>query len=101
MAFNWFKKENEEAENKTAETKHYLSGKEVREIAKANQKEMRRLEKEKNRLIEITVDGQITEDEMKDFEKIQEQLFQISMAIDSLQLWVQKAIADGRIDKKD
>ncbi len=59
------------------------------------------LDKEKNRLIEITVDGQITEDEMKDFEKIQEQLSQISMAIDSLQLWVQKAMADGRIDKKE
>lgn len=59
------------------------------------------LDKEKNRLIEITVDGQITEDEMKDFEKIQEPLSQISMAIDSLQLWVQKAIADGRIDKKE
>ena len=59
------------------------------------------LEKAKNRLIEITVDGQITEDEMKDFEKIQEQLSQISMAIDSLQLWVQKAIADGRISKNN
>lgn len=59
------------------------------------------LEKEKNRLIEITVDGQISDDEIKDFEKIQEQLSQISMAIDSLQLWVQKAIAEGRIDKKD
>ncbi len=59
------------------------------------------LEKEKNRLIEITVDGQISDDEIKDFEKIQEQLSQISMAIDSLQLWVQKAIADGRIDMND
>ena len=29
--------------------KHYLSGKEVRAIAKANAKEMRRLEKAKNR----------------------------------------------------
>lgn len=55
------------------------------------------LEKEKNRLIEITVDGVISEAEMKDFEKIQEQLAQISLAIDSLELWVQKAIADGRI----
>ncbi len=36
-------------ENKTKSDKHYLSGKEVREIAKANSKEMRRLEKEKNR----------------------------------------------------
>ena len=55
------------------------------------------LEKEKNRLIEITVDGAITEDEMKDFEKIQTQLNQISLVIDSLQLWVQKAIVDGKI----
>ena len=36
------------AENKKTD-KHYLTGKEVREIAKANQKEMRRLEKEKLR----------------------------------------------------
>lgn len=28
---------------------HYLTGKEIREIAKANAKEMRRLEKAKNR----------------------------------------------------
>lgn len=57
------------------------------------------LEKEKNRLIEITVDGVISEDEMKDFEKIQKQLSQISMAIDSLGLWVQKAIMDGKISE--
>ena len=57
------------------------------------------LEKEKNRLIEITVDGEISDDEIHDFEKIQEQLSQISLAIDSLQLWVQKAIADGKIAK--
>lgn len=57
------------------------------------------LEKEKNRLIEITVDGVISDDEKKDFERIQDQLAQIAMAVDSLQLWVQKAIADGRIDE--
>ena len=46
------------------------------------------LEREKNRLIEITVDGEISEDEIQDFKKIQQQLAKISMAIDSLQLWV-------------
>lgn len=56
------------------------------------------LEKEKIRLIEITVDGIISDDEKEDFERIQDQLAQISMAVDSLQLWVQKAIADGKID---
>ena len=55
------------------------------------------LEKEKARLIEITVDGVISEDEIQDFVKIQEQLSEISLAIDTLQLWVQKAIADGKI----
>ena len=55
------------------------------------------LEKEKSRLIEITVDGIISEDEKEDFERIQNQLAQITMAVDSLQLWVQKAIVDGKI----
>ena len=55
------------------------------------------MEKEKNRLIEITVDGTISDDEMVDFKKIQKELTQISMAIDSLQLWVEKAIADGKM----
>ena len=56
------------------------------------------LEKEKTRLIEITVDGVISDDEKEDFERIQDQLAQISMAVDSLQLWVQKAVLDGKIN---
>ncbi len=51
MNLKFFKKKSEDnnaSENKTSD-KHYLTGKEVREIAKANAKEMRRLEKEKNR----------------------------------------------------
>ena len=56
------------------------------------------LEKEKNRLIEITVDGVISEDEKEDFERIQNQLAQIALAVDSLQLWVQKAVVDGKIN---
>lgn len=56
------------------------------------------LEKEKNRFIEITVDGVISDDEKEDFERIQNQLAQISLAVDSLQLWVQQAIADGKIN---
>ena len=55
------------------------------------------LEQEKNRLIEITVDGTISPDEMNDFERIEAQLSEISQAVDSLRIWVQQAIADGRI----
>ena len=57
------------------------------------------LNRDKDRLIEITVDGQISTDELDDFHKIQAQLGQISQAIDSLQLWVQKAIMDGTMSE--
>lgn len=58
------------------------------------------LAKAKDRLVEITVDGEITKDEYQDFATIQKQLFQISMTVDTLQLWFEKNIADGKIDKE-
>lgn len=58
------------------------------------------LESEKNRLIEITVDGKISDDELSDFRTIQKKLAQISDSVSSLQLWVDKAVADGRIPDK-
>lgn len=56
------------------------------------------LEKEKDRLIEITADGEITEEELADFAKIEEGVEQISMAADSLSLWNNNMIASGKID---
>lgn len=56
------------------------------------------LDKEKNRLIEIAVDGQLTPDEFEDFNRISTQLDNISMAVDSMKLWVQKTIAEGKIN---
>ncbi|MCI6830772.1 MAG: helix-turn-helix domain-containing protein [Clostridiales bacterium] len=56
------------------------------------------LAKEKDRLIEITVDGRITEDEVPDFLAIQKQLEQMSLIIDSLQLWIKQAVTNGEID---
>lgn len=76
-----------------------VKSKELSQITLEMLASLNSLEKEKNRLIEITVDGAISNDEMQDFKRIQDQLSQISMAIDSLQLWVQKAIVDGRIEK--
>lgn len=78
-----------------------VKSKELSQITLEMLASLNSLEKEKNRLIEITVDGAISEDEMQDFKRIQDQLSQISMAIDSLQLWVQKAIVDGRIEREE
>ena len=56
--------------------------------------------KEKERLIEITVDGEISEDEIKDVVAIKEELRKIATSVDGLQLWVDKTIAEGKIDKE-
>lgn len=56
------------------------------------------MESAKNRLIEITADGEITEDEYEDFAVIQAQLQKISSSVNSLKLWRDKMIADNKID---
>lgn len=76
-----------------------VSFKELSQITLEMLASLNSLEKEKNRLIEITVDGLISDDELEDFKKIQSQLSQISLAIDSLQLWVDKALVDGKISQ--
>lgn len=62
---------------------------------------LNKLAKEKDRLLEITVDGQITEDEMSDFAKIEGELDEMSMTIDSLKLWVSNSVAAGKLIKKE
>ena len=56
--------------------------------------------KEKERMVEIAVDGEITEDEIPDFLEIQTNLDKMSLAIDSLKLWIDNTIAAGKIDKE-
>ena len=48
------------------------------------------LEKDKERLIEISADGEVSADEEQDFGYIKSQLDKISLAVDSLQLWIDK-----------
>ncbi len=56
------------------------------------------LEKQKERLIEITVDGQVTQDELADFAKIQKMLNRISLSADAMRLWLEKNMASGSVD---
>ena len=55
------------------------------------------IDKHRDRLIEITADGKIGTDEMTDFQTIQEQLSKISLSVESLRLWVEDTIANGKI----
>lgn len=60
---------------------------------------MNTLRKEQDRFMEITVDGEISEDEIPDFLRIQDELKKMSLAIESLKLWVDNTVASGKIDK--
>ena len=56
------------------------------------------MQKKKDRLIELTVDGHISSDELADFVHIQEELEKISIAVETLQLWCEQMLDTGAID---
>lgn len=58
------------------------------------------MNQKKDRLIEITSDGQIASDEIEDFVRIQKELEKISVTVETLQLWVEKMLATGKIDNE-
>lgn len=50
------------------------------------------------RLIEITANGEIADDEIHDFVKIQNDLERISVTVETLQLWVEQMLVDKKIN---
>ena len=54
--------------------------------------------KKKERLIEITADGKIDNDEIDDFIYIQDELERIYITVETLQLWAERMLANGVID---
>ena len=58
------------------------------------------MNKKRERLIEITADGQIGDDEIEDFIYIQDELERISITVETLQLWSEKMLANGIIDEQ-
>lgn len=56
------------------------------------------MNRSKERLIEITADGVISDDELEDFIYIREELERISIAVETLQLWSERMLATGAIN---
>ena len=52
----------------------------------------------RERLIEITVNGKIDDAEIEDFISIQEELERISVTVETLQFWSERMLANGIID---
>lgn len=51
----------------------------------------------RDRLIEITADGKVTNEESEDFYKIQEILNKMAVSISEMQLWVESTKANGEL----
>jgi hypothetical protein len=54
----------------------------------------------RERLIEITVNGKIDDNEIADFIEIQEELERISLTVETLQLWSERMLANGIINEE-
>ncbi len=53
-----------------------------------------------NRLIQIAVDGKISDDEIKDFAYIQYKLEEVSLTSDILNLWIERTIQENGLNKE-
>ena len=54
----------------------------------------------KEKLISISADGDVDDDELEDFYNIQVELNQMAELIDTLKIWTNKMIYEGKIDEK-
>ena len=77
-----------------------IQAKELSQITLEMLATLNKLTRQKERLIEITVDGELSEDELPDFMKIKEELEKMALVIDSLNLWLDQTIMSGKIDKR-
>lgn len=77
-----------------------IQAKELSQITLEMLATLNKLTHQKERLIEITVDGELTEDELPDFMKIKDELSKMALVIDSLNLWLDQTIMSGKIDKQ-
>ena len=56
------------------------------------------MQRSRERLIEICADGEVSDDQVEDFVKIQEDLERISVTVEALQLWAERMLAEGKIN---
>lgn len=59
------------------------------------------MEQEKNRLIDISVDGRVNDFERQDFDHILGKLKAIDRAVRGMQVWIEHAVQTGKLDDPD
>ena len=75
--------------------------KELAQIAVETLNALNRMNRSKDRLLEIVEDGQVRSDEYEDFVEIKEILDRIALSVANLQLWVNEQIAAGNLNEPE
>ncbi|MBR3366904.1 MAG: helix-turn-helix domain-containing protein [Lachnospiraceae bacterium] len=56
------------------------------------------LRRQQERLVEIARNGTVEDEEVEDFVGIQQELEKISITVETMQLWTEQMVAEGKID---
>lgn len=76
-----------------------VKSKELAQIAVETLNSLNRLNRDKDRFLEIVEDGKVTDEEITDFLKIKETLEKMDASIGSFKLWIDKAVIEGDMKK--
>lgn len=78
-----------------------ISVKDLRQIVLEMIVSMNNMQSKQNRLMEISIDNTVDDDQIEDFIEIQEELKKISILIDTTQFWLEEMLAEGKINKEE
>ena len=77
-----------------------ISIKDLRQIVLEMTLSLNNMQTRQNRLIEIAVDNTVDDDQIEDFVKIQQELENISLLVETLQFWSEEMLAEGKINRE-
>ena len=77
-----------------------VESRELVQIAVETINGVNRLNRVKDRLLEIAEDGTISPDEYADFAEIRETLEKLQVSVSTLQLWLEEKMAEGEIEEE-
>jgi len=78
-----------------------VESKELAQIAVETLNALNKMNRSKERLLEIVEDGEVQEDEYQDFVEIKDVLDRIALGVSNLQLWVNEQIAAGKLKRRE
>ena len=77
-----------------------VSVKDLRQIVLEMMVSLNSMQGKQNRLMEISIDNTVDDNQMEDFIEIQEELEKISVLVETLQFWSEEMLAEGKINRE-